>query len=89
VPDAKRPGFTLLVVIRRDSAHDALRQSFAGYDDVRVISDRRHAERRRSVVPIAVERRRADRRNRRDIEAQLRTRGWAWCVVADSGRLLS
>lgn len=59
----ERPGMTYIVV-RRPYAYleEELRVAFEGQDDVKVIVDKRHAERRTSEQPPPAERRHADRR---------------------------
>jgi hypothetical protein len=54
----------MYVVLRRPYAflQEPLRQAFEGQEEVQVIVDRRERERRRASDPIALERRRADRR---------------------------
>ncbi len=53
-----------LFIVRRDRAalYSHLCQAFAGSLVVEVIRDRRHGERRRNGVPVAVDQRRGDRR---------------------------
>ena len=52
------------ILIRRPYAYleKELRTAFDGQEDVKVIVDRRYRERRESSQPVALERRRADRR---------------------------
>lgn len=64
---APRPEGTrgmIYVIIRQPYAYleGVLRQAFEGRGDVKVIVDRRNLERRRRGQPIAIERRRAERR---------------------------
>jgi hypothetical protein len=63
-PPEKRAAM-MSIVIRRPYAflEKELRSIFEGQEDVKVIVDRRHAERRRGQQPVGSERRRADRRN--------------------------
>ncbi len=62
----------------RRALYDSLRRTFADDDFVQVILDRRVAERRlRRARPRPSERRRAERRVQREIDTQLRTRGYA------------
>ena len=62
----------------RRALHDSLRRTFADDDFVQVVLDRRIAERRRRRSrPRKTERRQAERRARREIDTQLRTRGYA------------
>jgi hypothetical protein len=55
---------TVLVVTgpARERLAEHFRRLYAGRGDVRVLSERRVAERRRSASPAAVERRRGERR---------------------------
>ena len=56
----------MFLIVRRPYAHleDRLRKAFEGRDDVVVIPDRRHRDRRTSARSVPEERRRADRRSR-------------------------
>ena len=53
------------IIIRRPYAHlkEELCRAFEGQEDVKVIVDKRHGERRTSQEPVAMERRQADRRS--------------------------
>ena len=55
---------TMTIIVQRPYAHleKELRTTFQGQEGVNVIVDRRHEERRLAEQPVAVERRRADRR---------------------------
>jgi hypothetical protein len=59
----ERQGVTY-ITIRRPYAHleDELRRAFERQKDIKVVVDRRYAERRTRQRPIPLERRRADRR---------------------------
>lgn len=54
----------MTIIVERPYAHleKELRSTFAGREGVKVIVDRRYGERRGTEQPVAVERRRADRR---------------------------
>ena len=54
----------MTIIVQRPYAHleRELRSTFAGQEGVNVIVDRRYGERRATEHPVAVERRRADRR---------------------------
>jgi hypothetical protein len=68
----------LLIIVHRDAPRllQHLEAAFASSaPDIRVIRDRRTAERRVSSAPTDVERRRAERR-RRDVGEALRRVGW-------------
>jgi hypothetical protein len=58
----------MLLIVRRQYAHleHRLRQVFEGRDDVQVILDRRHGERRARRRADQPERRRADRRTSKE-----------------------
>lgn len=58
----------LVIIIRRPFAHleERFRRVFEGQEDVKVIVDRRHGDRRRSAEPVGLERRQADRRGWKD-----------------------
>ena len=55
----------MTIIIKRAYAYleKELRNAFEGQADVKVIVDRRRVERRKSSQPIALERRRTDRRS--------------------------
>lgn len=62
----------------RRALYDSLRRTFADDDFVQVVLDRRIAERRRRRArPRQTERRGAPRRAQREIDTQLRARGYA------------
>ena len=56
------------IIIRRPYAHleEELCRAFEGQEDVKVIVDKRHGERRTSQEPVATEHRQADRRSPRE-----------------------
>lgn len=58
----------MTIVVHRAYAHleRELRRAFKGQEDVKVILDRRHGERRKSMKAIAADRRKADRRHRKE-----------------------
>lgn len=64
---AGNPGGVYLI-IRQPHAYleEGLRQAFEGHEDIKVIVDRRSGERRTSREPVALERRRTDRRRPRE-----------------------
>lgn len=66
-PLAGNPG-ELYLIIRRPHAYleESLRRALEGDDDVTVVVDRRSGERRTSMHPVALERRRTDRRRQRE-----------------------
>ncbi|NOR21481.1 MAG: hypothetical protein GQ476_02105 [Candidatus Aminicenantes bacterium] len=57
-------GINSIIVIMRPYAHleKELRAAFKGQEDVKVILDKRHGERRRRRQAVAIECRKADRR---------------------------
>lgn len=61
-------GGQLYIIIRRPFLHleERFRRVFEGQEDVKVMVDRRYAERRRGLKPVALERRQADRRGIKD-----------------------
>jgi hypothetical protein len=66
----------LIVVQREDlGLYHALRADWAGDERIAVILDRRLGQRRRDVLPASIERRNADRRQHRPLEAVLAWRG--------------
>ena len=54
----------MTIVVQRPYAHleKELRRAFKGQEDVKVILDRRHGERRKRPQAVAAERRKADQR---------------------------
>ena len=75
----EKVGRHLFIVSRsRRPLYESLRRTFEGDDTVQVILDRRVAERRARRRRVRkAERRQADRRAQREIDRQLRTRGYA------------
>jgi len=71
----------ILLIVARDHplTYATLKQSFAGRAHIDVILDRRHAQRRRLVLPTEVDRRQRDRRSF-NIDALLRR--LQWVIVA-------
>lgn len=67
----------LVIAQNRIDLFDPLRRAFAGQQAVRLILDRRKDDRRRTSEPALTERRRRDRRQRSDVDEQLRTHGCA------------
>jgi hypothetical protein len=67
-----------IIIVARDEPdlYDYIRRDQFGEETVRVITDRRRADRRRRKEGYLPDRRRNERR-RYDIELLLRTRGWA------------
>jgi hypothetical protein len=66
----------LFIVAKQELAlYEYLAKQFAGRSDVKVILDRREAQRRQGGEPHDPERRRADRRSRSRIDADLESLG--------------
>ena len=61
---AEEAGGMMTIIIRRPYSflEKELRSVFKGQEDVKVIVDRRYAERRTAIQPVELERRHADRR---------------------------
>jgi hypothetical protein len=80
-----------LIIVADDRArlYDLFRQAFAYHETVRVLQDRRVAERRRRPAPDGPDRRRGDRRAALTIDGLLHSTGWAivppGCPGAESG----
>ncbi len=72
-----------LFIVSRDhpDLYDYLTERFAGDPKVLVILDRRMGERRRETVSVPVNRQRADRRHRPEIDLEIRTRSYAIVTV--------
>jgi len=74
---------TLFVVSRRNpDLYQYLRERFASDPAVEVILDRRVAQRRQRRLPVDAERRRADRRQRPEVEAELQSHSHAIISIA-------
>jgi hypothetical protein len=69
----------LLFIVSRQatSYHGYLQRAFCDVDWAEVIVDRRHNERRQQESPSKVDRRGRARRARPDVDARVRTFGWA------------
>jgi hypothetical protein len=66
----------LFIIARRaPQIYEVMKQSFAGYDHIEVILDRRRRERRWQTIPITLNRRASERRVA-NIEALLQQLGW-------------
>ena len=77
-------GRTLFIVSRHSrDLYAYLTDRFATDTAVEVILDRRVLERRRHHAPLGTERRRADRRCRPEVEAELQTRSHAILTLPD------
>lgn len=77
-------GRTLFVVSRQDrDLYTYLRERFATDTAVEVILDRRVLDRRERRPSGTIERRRADRRRRPEVEAELQTRSHAILTLPD------
>jgi hypothetical protein len=71
----------MLFIVARDqpALYDALRREFSADEEILVLLDRRCGERRQfAVAAHRAERRAAERRQRNDVEGQLRSLGWAF-----------
>jgi hypothetical protein len=75
----------MLFIVARDqpALYQTLLTEFGAERDIEVLYDRRFGERRRQQVGWPEERRRGERRNRPDVDAQLESLGW---VLVRSGR---
>jgi hypothetical protein len=83
--ETRRKRRVLFVVSReRPERYDSLAQAFSDDDEVQVIFDRRHADRRRQQAPIAgTDRRRRDRRSAARAWA-IRAMGWVQVSMTDA-----
>jgi hypothetical protein len=80
----ERMARNVFVVSRRHpDLYEYLRERFASDQAVEVILDRRIGQRRRARRPPDTERRRADRRSRPEVEAELETRSHAIITISD------
>ena len=81
----ERMGRNLFVVSRRHpDLYEYLRERFATDPAVEVILDRRLGQRRRSQEVRPVDRRRAERRKRPEVETELQTRSHAIITMPDT-----
>jgi hypothetical protein len=75
-------GRNLFVVSRQyPDLYEYLRERFASDSAVEVILDRRISERRKQQTPRNAERRRAERRQRPEVEVELQTRSHAIITI--------
>jgi len=66
----------LFIVARRvPTTYATMRDTCSRYDDIEVILDRRHGQRRRLILPTAADRRVHERRSRK-IDLVLKQLGW-------------
>jgi hypothetical protein len=80
---AAHPGPVALVIVNRHEValYESLRKLFQAVERIRVIRDRRLADRRRRSGWQGPERRRGERRSRPDVDAQVGTHGWSAVFV--------
>lgn len=80
---AAQPPQRLVFIVARNhrDLYESLRRTFADDDTVQVLLDRRQGERRQRPAEGRTERRRHNRRGRRDLQAQLESRGYALVSV--------
>jgi hypothetical protein len=74
-----------LFIVSRDRAdlYRYLTQTFAGAENVEIIWDRRAGDRRIQTEAASTDRRRAERRARRTVEADLKAVGYAFLALDD------
>jgi hypothetical protein len=73
----------LFIVARdRPDLYRYLTQTFSDAENVQVVWDRRTDERRRDAAAAGADRRHADRRHRPQVEAELRSVGYAFLSVS-------
>ncbi len=77
----------LLFVVSRDSVkrYEDLKRAFSDREAVAVILDRRRGERRRPDARPGADRRRADRRSRPEIDAELKSIGYSVIRIPNTG----
>ena len=74
-PSAKDAARSFIIIARdQQELWQALTREFAHIPEIQVFLDRRQAERRRTAVPVAQERRAAQRRSLPHLEDDLRAR---------------
>ena len=79
--------FLFVISRQQPQLYEYVRSAFSPEEEVRVIVDRRVADRRRASAPGSAERRRSDRRVRTDVVEELKARGCAF-VPAGGGPAL-
>ena len=67
--------YLCIVARRAQSTYAVMKDTCAGHDDIDVVLDRRHEERRRSSAPTRADRRGRERRSQA-IDVVLRQLGW-------------
>ena len=67
--------YLFIVARRTQSTYDLMRDTCASHDDIDVVLDRRHGQRRRLSLPTRADRRGRERRSHK-IDAVLRQLGW-------------
>jgi len=67
--------YLFIVARRAQSTYALMKDTCASHDDIDVVFDRRHGQRRRSSVPTQANRRGRDRRSH-TIDVVLRQLGW-------------
>jgi hypothetical protein len=75
-------GEIFIVARYNPQLYDYLQREFSHEERIRIIMDRRVAERRQEAVPASGERRQSARRRHQDVDANLRERGF---VILQSG----
>ena len=80
-----RTRYLFIVARRVPTTYATMRDSCQRYDDIEVILDRRHGQRRRLALPTAADRRVHERRSRK-IDLVLKQLGWVVVTqTADPG----
>ena len=80
--DEVLPRLLFIVSTRRSDLYAKLTIALAGEPNVEVYLDRRLGQRRSIAVGAPTDRRRADRRQRGALDAEIRDRGWAVVKVS-------
>jgi hypothetical protein len=73
--------YMYIVSLRHRALYDHLLQRFSGDPNAQVILDRRRGGRRLAEISVVLERRRADRRQQRDVSEELRQRSVAVVTI--------
>jgi hypothetical protein len=69
--------YLFIASLRHPALYDDLLQRFSDDPNVQVVLDSRRVERRQAEFPVALDRRHADRRQRLDVDEELRSRSVA------------
>jgi hypothetical protein len=73
--------YLFIVSLRHPALYDYLLQRFSDDPNAQVVLDRRRVVRRQAEIPVALDRRQADRRQRPEVGEELRRRSVAVVTI--------